>query len=503
MTQEILTKKYIFNPCYIIRNDINRIVLADASKEIYSHLGKNSFSTFIHPIHAMLFCFFKGNKTLKEILIQEVCPFFDLSEEKALALVSQFIENKGMIVVEYDNYYFYMPQLLLIENKDYPLRNYIVEDFNILQNLDFESARYNIPIDTTLMINTLCATNCIYCYADRRIKMQTVMPFERIKEFIKETKELKFRNVDITGGELFLYDYWKDLLSELYLNDYDPFLSTKVPLNSYDIDILKDLGVKNIQISLDSVFYEDLKMNLEVGEIYYHNMLKTINILDQKGIETKIKSVLTSSIFDIDKINTFVDYFQQYKNVTKLEFTAPGYSLYKTPEQFINFRLSLEQIKMLNEVVDKKRMRSRCIINVDAPILESKLYNDSFENKKQNFEKRAKCTGNERSFLILPNGDVTICEEAYFNKNLKMGNLLHNSIMEMWNSAQAKDLFYIAQNKFPKESACSRCNEFTACRHNTGVCWIDIIAAYGEDNWLFPYPECPYAPPLINKIYYE
>ncbi|MDR0294911.1 MAG: radical SAM protein [Prevotellaceae bacterium] len=502
MTQEILTKKYILNPCYILRNDINRIVLTDASKEIYNHLGRNSFSTFIHPIHAMLFCFFRGDKTLGEVLTQEICPFFDLSEESGWTLVAQFIENKGMIVVEYDNHYFYMPELLLIENKNYQLRDYKVEEFNIMQNLDFESPRYNIPIDTTLMINTLCACNCIYCYADRRMKMQNIMPFERIKELIKETKELKFRTVDVTGGELFLYDQWKELLSELYLNDYNPYLSTKVPLNNEDIDALKDLGVRNIQISFDSIFYEDLKINLEVGEVYYHNMLNTIKMLDQKGITTKIKSVLTSSIFDIDKINAFVDYFQRHKNVTKLEFTAPGYSLYKTPEEFINFRLSLEQINILTAQL-QKRAATHFAIHVDAQVLQRELYYDSFDNKKQNFEKRAKCTGNERSFLILPNADVTICEEAYFNKNLKLGNLLHHSIMEMWNSAQAKELFYIAQNKFPKESACSRCNEFTACRHNTGICWIDVIAAYGEENWLYPYPECPYAPPLINKIYYE
>jgi radical SAM protein with 4Fe4S-binding SPASM domain len=103
----------------------------------------------------------------------------------------------------------------------------------------------------------------------------------------------------------------------------------------------------------------------------------------------------------------------------------------------------------------------------------------------------------------LPTGDISICEELYFDKNLKLGNILNNSIMEMWNSEQAKNLFYISKNTFPKESYCSKCAEFNDCRHKLGICWVDVISAYGEENWQYPSPECPYAPPLKNKIYCE
>ena len=66
--------------------------------------------------------------------------------------------------------------------------------------------------------------------------------------------------------------------------------------------------------------------------------------------------------------------------------------------------------------------------------------------------------------------------------------------MDIWNSNNAKKLFYISKASFPKESECSKCLDFEQCRYNLGVCWIDVMAAYGLENWQYPSPNCPYAP---------
>ena len=42
MENEILKNKYIFNPCYILRNDINRVILTDSGKNKYEELGKTN-----------------------------------------------------------------------------------------------------------------------------------------------------------------------------------------------------------------------------------------------------------------------------------------------------------------------------------------------------------------------------------------------------------------------------------------------------------------------------
>jgi radical SAM protein with 4Fe4S-binding SPASM domain len=276
-----------------------------------------------------------------------------------------------------------------------------------------------------------------------------------------------------------------------------------VPIGVEEINKLKTLGVTAIQISLDSIFFDDLQTNLNVGEHYYKKILQTVENLDKSGIQVKIKSVITNQIFNIDRIGKSIDYYKQFKNVNIVELTAATSSNYKTNQQFLQYRLSLEQIQQLKNLVTQKSEQVHFSLKVDAQVYTKEMFYNSVEYKKDLFHKRSVCSGNERSFYILPNGDTTICEETYFNKNLKLGNILNHSIMEMWNSDHAKKLFFISQDKFPQGSYCSKCAEFYDCRHKAGICWVDVISAYGDENWLYPSPECPYSPSLINEIYSE
>ena len=49
-------------------------------------------------------------------------------------------------------------------------------------------------------------TDCIYCYADRREKIDCTIPLERLYEIIDEAKELDLRAIDVIGGDFFLYN---------------------------------------------------------------------------------------------------------------------------------------------------------------------------------------------------------------------------------------------------------------------------------------------------------
>jgi radical SAM protein with 4Fe4S-binding SPASM domain len=485
-----------------MRCDINRVILTETGTKEHHRMGLDNFTTFIHPIHAMMLTFFKGDKNLDELLL-EIGHFFDISRDATLQLVSKFIDNNQKIAVEYDNNIFYFPPKVLIEyNTNYPLRTYTIDEFNIMCKLDFTSNRFNIPIDTNLLINNRCVTDCIYCYADKRQIHNCSIPFNRLVEIIAETKQLGFRNFDIQGGELFLYEYWYELLKELLKANYTVGLSTKFPLQKNQIKKLKGLGFREIQISLDSIFSEDLKKNLRVKGNYKERMIECINVLNDNDFAIKLKPVITAKIFSINKIEKYIDFFLSYKNIKTIEFTAPAHSNYKSQKEFIKYRLSLDQLKKIKELVLRRRDSCHFELLADVAVTGSNE-NLSFDEKRENWESRTRCPGNLSSFLILPNGDVTICEEAYFNENLILGNILNNTIMEVWNSNRAKSLFYIPKTIFPNESPCSRCVEFDACRYNLGVCWLDAMAAYGEENWLFPVPNCPYAPPPKYITYCE
>lgn len=501
MKQEIFEKYYTFNPAYMLRNDVSRTVLVTADDHSLKGLDVDDVITLIHPVYAMLLSFFNGRKRLSES-VSDASEFFNVSEEDIRKIISKMLDNENDIGVEYDNNFFYLPSKLLIERQEWmniPL--YQPGQFDIDCDVDLKSKRLNIPVYMSLLVNNRCRTDCIYCYADKRRIYDCTIPFGRLQEIIAEARSIGIVSFDLQGGELFLYPEWDMLLKELFKAGYTVYISTKYPLTREEIERLKEAGVEEIQISLDSIYADDLMTNLRVEKVYRDKILAAVSMLDAAGISMKMKSVITSPIFNLGRLEEYIRYFNQFENVKIVELTAPARSLYKSQDDFEHYRLSPGQIKSIlglaKRMIANKEVSFELRTDIPEP---EKNQNESPDEKRKVFLRRSQCSGNMTSFMVLPNGDVTICEEAYFNKNLCLGNILHTSIMDMWNSEKARGLFYIPQSAFPKESPCSACPEFKECRYGKGVCWTEAMAAYGEDNWMFPVPSCPHAPSGYNDI---
>lgn len=125
-------------------------------------------------------------------------------------------------------------------------------------------------------------------------------------------------------------------------------------------------------------------------------------------------------------------------------------------------------------------------------------YKNEYKNQAE-FNGRNLCTGNVTGLIVLPDGKVTICEELYWNENFIIGDLTKNSIEEIWNSPKAKALFNLSRGELPNNSFCNECPDFEKCRHRLGVCWKEVIACYGKENWGYPDPRCPLAPEMDKE----
>ena len=113
-------------------------------------------------------------------------------------------------------------------------------------------------------------------------------------------------------------------------------------------------------------------------------------------------------------------------------------------------------------------------------------------NRINHFFNRSLCSGLFSSLYILPDGNVTMCEQLYWNKDFIIGNILSNSIMEIWNSEKAKSIYFIKQENIPNDSLCHSCNKFEECRSIRQVCYREIIRKYGPDKWYYPDANCPF-----------
>ncbi len=351
-----------------------------------------------------------------------------------------------------------------------------------------------------LIINTKCYTDCAYCYADKEHKYET-LPTKRIIEIIKEAKSIGINSFDLSGGEVLLHKDYDLIISELLKQGYKPFISTKVPIESEKIDKLWEIGLRQIQISLESLNPFIQKNNLKVKEDYVPKIIKTIQKLDEKGFEIIIKSTCTKETCTKENIEKLIEFINSLHHIVKYTFTPLGYSHYKSLDWYNENKPNISMINGIYEVI-KQNKRKGYELEWDV---DSIHYYEEYRNK-ESFDSRSICTGNLSGFVILPDGKVTICEELYWNKNFIIGDLSKQSILEVWNSPNAKNLWKLQQDNFPEDSACKYCDEFEHCRYIRGVCWKEVIAFYGNKNWLYPDPRCPKAPELNStnkKLMYE
>lgn len=492
------TKRYILNPDYNYKNDIKRaLIIANADNQ--SELSINEWVSIIHPVQAMILSFFSFPISIDEAL-QKLSEFLDLPVTEVEKIITPFIENEDTIYTEYDGSTFSFPKKIIIEFNDALKINYTYkpEDF-IYQELDFESYRYfHSPSAITLMVTNQCVTNCIYCYADRRQNISCQIPFERIKEIIKEAKELKLKNIYVGGGEFFMYDKWYELLCEFRKYGYDnTFISTKVPINESNIIKLKEFPRLAYQFSFDSTSEQKTSEILDVSLGYSQKMKKTLRLMDKHGLHYQVISVITKLNSDEEGLTNMYNFLSSLENIIQWQVRPAFRSLYSSTT-FESIKLNIEEREQLYAVVDKLNSLNKLKVGNDKSFIEKGYF--TAENGSHSFP-GSSCSANRSHLYILPDGNITICEQMYWNPRFIVGNILKNSIYEVWNSPAALKWVNMTKDDFRDESVCKNCEMLQECTNKRpNKCWADVLKAYGDENWDFPDPRCKKAPAFLNSI---
>lgn len=479
------------NPNYFIRHDETRSLLWARSKEKSQDTYSRSFHSFIHPYHAEFLALFNGENSVSDVIKKS--RLGQIYGIHTLSFIRKILANEKPYYVESNGSRFLFPSnLLLYKGQDAIMINPHSRpmDFSF-QELDFKTQKLNFPLYITYMVNTICRTNCIYCYADCRERKKRQIPIEKVMALLDEIEQHPILDFTIMGGEFFLDENWELILSRLKELDLLPVISTKIPISEAIIKKLSLLGVSKIQISLDSTNPSVLSRLLNVnGEKYITDMQKTFILLKQYGISTKINAVITRYNDTVDELGKLLDFLANY-NIDSVTVIRAGFSLYK-PLDYIPSDESIEQItKYVEKVKD----------NYDFPIKMSlgfpkKYFDATSLQKKQYFCNRSLCTGNLWQAFIMPNGDVTFCEGTMSHPAFVLGNICKESFGEVWK----KSMPHLSDKRNYADSVCGSCKDFDVCHNDKGVCWKYIIQGYGWKNVYSPDPRCPQAPALINRL---
>lgn len=498
-----INNHYMINPAYKFRSDIKRVVLTNNNSlycNNYDHLCDDhttNFAMIMHPMVAKLFSFFDGTRTFKDIA-SELSETLSLPVQEVIETFSQYIYNPEKVNYRLsDKYYAPIPKNFIIEKNDLPARKLLSDadiDKIISEGVDIDTMRYYIPNEIMLMLTNKCMTNCVYCYADTKHQVKNHLSMERIKELITEAHTIGCRDFGISGGDIFTYKRWPEIIDFLHQHEFNPYISTKIPITEKEIAQLKELGISKIQISLDSTDPHTLQKLLGVDLQYFDKMKNTFETLRRYGIQFMVKSVITNINDDIESVKKLVDFLLQYDNLYTLSLAPGESSLYKP----FTYNSTKEKLAIIEKYVKdlgipKVSTQSYMVPIDDLP----------FEEKMKKHRSRSTCSGNLLSFYIMPDGHATICEQTYWHPFFHLGDMTTQSIMEMWNGEKALALWNIKQSEIRAESPCSKCDEFDACRRGAGSCWRMAIQAFGMENYDYPYPQCPYAPPATHPFYID
>jgi len=499
-----LDKYYIINPAYKFKDDTKRVILTNNNSlyiDSFDSLDTSTsrvFSTVVHPLVAYMFAFFNGEMNLRDT-ITELSSAINKPYDEVLSTFSLFINNsKKQMYRLPKNTVAEMPINFIIEKGNLPIRDLLgnidINKMLSVPELNLSTFRNYVPTQITLMITNNCMTDCVYCYANTSHKVENPLTFERIKELIKEAHSLGCNEFGVIGGDFFMYKKWEELLTFLHKYEYNPYLSTKIPIGENEIIKLKEKNIDNIQFSLDTVDREILKTMIKAPVSYLDKVKNTFDLLQKYNIKLTVKSVITKFNDDLTSVKKLIDFLLQYDNLHAIAIAPGDYSLYKP----FTYTSNKENLSKIEKYVGKLNHPK-----VSMQPSNVRPNNISFEEKMAKYNNRAMCSGNASSLFILPDGKVTICEQMYWHPFFILGDVTHQSIMEVWNSPKALSLWNIQQEEIQDASPCKKCDIFEKCRRGLGCCWRMAIQAYGMDNYDFPYPDCPYAPEVTKPYYVD
>lgn len=476
----------ILNPFYILKPDQGRVLLIEKeSVRIDPNGGDEGYNSFIHPVFAIILNSMDGSEINQSII--EVAEILNLDKELVFNFVDKLINNDERLELDYDSVKYVFPKKCFITSNDaIDKRKKINLEELVFEELDLRNKRHRTPTDLTLMLNTICATDCFYCYADRRVKMNCKISYNRIKELIKEAYSFNARSFNVMGGEFFLFKKWKDLLIELKKYNFSPYISTKVPINEKDIKDLNEIGIVDLQISLDTLIPNNLIEILKVKDDYFDKIKNTLLTLEKYNIKVVIHTIINSKNDNLEDLKSVYTFIKKLSNLKTWRIDLAESSLYHS-NNFEVFKPNKEKLDVLYNFVKEI---NDIQVNYDSLKPKEKYYFNEIE-RLNDFKNRSVCSANYSHLFILPDGQVTTCEEFYWHPNFIVGNVLNQSLLEIWNSDKCKYLALVPQKDIPSDSPCSTCNDYIDCRSFEQICYRDTMKAYGEEKWYYPDVRCP------------
>lgn len=325
-----------------------------------------------------------------------------------------------------------------------------------------------------------------------------------------EARALGIDQVSLSGGDPLFRKDALILIGELIKLDMLFLLSTKCHITPKIADRLVEIGMnkpinqymREIQLSMDGPDAETANV-LAGSPGYYKRSIESIKNLVARGFNLRVKAVVTplnahriyqwiKQLVDIGvnqvSVAAYNRTFHRHDDsffLSREERTSIAEQCERARTDFpwINIRMSgLEKSPAQEEMALREKTTT------DDLVSEPEM---NVNRKAQKWKERAQCSGGRSSMTITPDGKVVLCDTIPQEGVFVVGDVSHQSVMDVWNSEPLVSFAYPTRDKFV-DTACYDCADLDQCQSKAGYCFRDTYFNYGSVYG--PPPQCPLAP---------
>ena len=333
------------------------------------------------------------------------------------------------------------------------------------EKIDSRNLRLDYPNALAVIPTWKCNNNCLYCGVPKidpgkeELQISDDIWDKRIKEAVRNGVQ----QVNIHGGEplIFAQESFFQLVKWMSIHNVHLYLSTKNRITDSLAEKVIGAGIQEIQLSLDTT-NDRIASYLRYPPNYLKDFHESINVLNRYNIPVRINIVATS--INIENIPETI------RQLSNLPINHIGISEFKKSKYSPDYTPTVQQKEML-----QTRLRA---LSTDIPVANG--CNIGFPKASQ----KAVCEGGRSGLVILPDGSVTLCDFLAGMPDFKVGNIVNQTIEEIWNSKKLKSLVYVRKERLLHHK-CFTCTGKEDCL-SKGFCYTKAI----QQRTMFPDMTC-------------
>jgi len=446
-----------------LKHDVKRVLLYE-TLELGIVINRTSMLT---PNEAIIIALFDGKRTIKDV-IAIAADIFGETPQKAESSVDAIIGKWSMALEEKSDNSI-TPQ--------YDPMKFVIPAWKV----DNVTKRLFSPISIQFRVSDSCMRNCVYCNIQTKPHEEmNLLPLERWNQLAQEVKEMDICSILLSGGDPFIHKDIVEIIHCFIKQGIHPFVSTKSFISTETSKKLKEINLKEIQISIDAPV-SSIADFLTQSPGYFDQIIQTIKNVKEENIKVTTNTVVTS--YNILLIPQLIRMLNEM-GIKRIKLSQYGRTMFNEHDD--TYFVSEKGNAWLNNELEKLKEELPGVKVSFSYIPDYSTISD-VEEKKKKFNNRAICTGCVWAFVVSGDGRVIPCDEIPLTDDNVVGDVRTHSLQEVWDSPKALRYSSPPRDYF-KGTVCYECEDFDACHQGKGRCFRDALKAY--DSLFAPTPLC-------------